>query len=52
LLVDRAGEWTVTRFYLGLEAGDDVAAEFRRQFGLSLAEFTGQWRARLSDLAA
>ena len=52
LLVERAGEQALTRFYLALDAEDDVAEEFRRRFGFSLAEFTRQWRQRLSDLAA
>jgi hypothetical protein len=52
LLVERSGERALTRFYLTLEEGDDVALEFRRRFGLSLADFTRQWRQRLSDLAA
>ncbi|QBR94194.1 hypothetical protein EXE57_19310 [Nocardioides euryhalodurans] len=51
MLAERSGEQVLTRFYTGLEVGDDVAAEFRAAFGLSLAAFTEQWRDRLTDLA-
>ncbi len=52
LLADRSGEKALTRFYTGLEPGDDVAAEFRSTFGLSLPAFTKAWRKALTDLAA
>ena len=52
LLADRSGERRLTRFYTGLGQGDDVAAEFRSAFGLSLAAFTREWRRALTDLAA
>jgi hypothetical protein len=52
LLAERSGEQSLTRFYTGLEPGDDVAAEFRRAFGLSVPAFTREWRQALSDLAA
>jgi hypothetical protein len=52
LLADRAGEQALTRFYMGLEPGDDVAEEFRRTFGISLPAFTRTWRKALTDLAA
>lgn len=51
LLADRWGEQALTRFYAGLEPGDDVAAEFRRTFGTSLPAFTETWREALTDLA-
>jgi len=52
LLADRAGEPALTRFYTGLRPGDDVEAEFRRTFGLSVPAFTREWRRALTDLAA
>jgi hypothetical protein len=52
LLAERSGEQALTGFYAGLEPGDDVAAEFRRAFGLSVPAFTREWQAALSDLAA
>lgn len=52
MLADRAGEQALTRFYTGLRPGDDVGAEFRRSFGLSVAAFTREWRRALTDLAA
>ncbi|WP_432479795.1 hypothetical protein [Nocardioides sp. GXQ0305] len=52
LLAERSGEQALTDFYAGLEAGDDVDAEFRRAFGLSVAAFTRRWRQALSDLPA
>jgi hypothetical protein len=52
LLAARSGEAALTGFYTGLEPGDDVAAEFRRSFGLSVTAFTREWRRALTDLAA
>ena len=52
LLADRSGEQALTRFYAGLRPGDDVDAEFRRAFGLSVPAFTREWRKALTDLAA
>jgi len=52
LLAERSGEEALTRFYTGLRPGDDVPAEFRRAFGISLGAFTRVWRDRLTDLAA
>lgn len=52
LLGERAGEDTLLRFYRDADGVDDFAGLFRRTFGLSLAQFTKQWRSALSDLAA
>jgi hypothetical protein len=52
LLGERAGEDTLLRFYRDADGVDDFAGLFRRTFGLSLAQFTEQWRSALSDLAA
>ncbi len=52
LLADLSGEDTLVRFYTGLGAGGDVAARFRRAFGLSVPAFTREWRKALTDLAA
>ena len=51
LLAERSGERTLTRFYAALEQGDDVPAEFREAFGLSIPAFTREWQAALTDLA-
>lgn len=52
LLTERAGEDTLLRFYREADGVEDFAGLFRRTFGLTLAQFTEQWRSALSDLAA
>lgn len=52
LLVQRAGERTLLRFYRKADGADDVGRLFRRTYGLTLERFTERWRTALSDLGA
>ena len=51
LLAQRVGEDALLRFYRQADDSDDFTGLFRRSFGLSVPEFTEQWRNALSDLA-
>ena len=52
LLAAETGPQRLTRFYTGLDEGDDFAAAFRQTFGFTVATFTRRWRSHLRDVAA
>ncbi|MGZ4497598.1 MAG: hypothetical protein ACXVWZ_08965 [Nocardioides sp.] len=52
VLAADGGEAALVRFYDDVEAGTPLPAALRRDFGLSVAALTQQWRTRLSHLPA
>jgi hypothetical protein len=51
LLAQDGGEAALVRFYRSVDDGAPVGGALRATFGLSLHDFTRQWRSLLADLA-
>ena len=52
LLADTGGEQALVAFYDEVDAGRPIGQALQRRFGLTEAELTRRWQARLSALAA
>jgi hypothetical protein len=51
LLAQDGGQAGLVRFYRAVDGGTPLASALRSTFGMSVADFTRQWRGLLSDLA-
>ena len=52
VLADEGGEDALVRLYAQVSRGRELAGQLRALFGITEAELTARWQARLRDLAA